>query len=752
MKIIDFMKINIVKLFKPIILVAICYTLLTIVFWGAFVLDRGLHAETKWIELSQERPSLEGFIYPDKDRLFMSLPFHIAYIFSDGSYLSLHILFGIFVFLTGFLSYLIMRHFFPGNIFLNFLIGAVTLVFGADMAVVLLPMIVVRQAIVFMLAAFLIFLIAWKKQKPALLLVVATAQLISLWTYEVGLLMMLCAPLLIWEKGINWRKWWMWAFAWNIVPALKVAYMGYRYLIQQEVSYQSAQLFSADWSIINIPIRMFRFVYDGLLFWNWSEDWLGPFSEGCTSTMVNKISIPLIIGVVGFAVAIFLINKFQSSEGKIPVNKILLFATIFSILAYLPFLPLGQIHPFFKMNWRTHFYPAFPMAVILIIALYQIGLMLRTRWILFIGSILIIVSGLFSGMANQLEQDNFWARHQNVMSAIVRQAPNIKDDTLVVLTNIPDKLLYSVCENYPPTNPFGSPMWFNSALQVYYPNTRLIGLYTYEGAIMPEADFKFNFNKNGVELERTSIRLEGKDFGYDQMIAFEFDSQKGATLLASDFPSADVLGSINHSDYNPIKRIDFNPPPIETIRKLDIDKEIFIGVSEECYDETNMEKRINMLDWGGDNVLRESLGVNFYGILPLNREGSLTMKENHLYFLTKDDKDHLTTPFLPLQNLESGEKYITLVSAWYGDWSIKEIMSTKGKSAALMMLQDKNFNTLVEAQPSGQSLTRLPEGKYTLCAPVSAKTEDVRVVFKGKSGKEVIMPDRIMIEHVRLKK
>ena len=154
----------------------------------------------------------------------------------------------------------------------------------------------------------------------------------------------------IWEKGINWRKWWMWAFAWNIVPALKVAYMGYRYLIQQEVSYQSAQLFSADWSIINIPIRMFRFVYDGLLFWNWSEDWLGPFSEGCTSTMVNKISIPLIIGVVGFAVAIFLINKFQSSEGKIPVNKILLFATIFSILAYLPFLPLGQIHPFFKIS------------------------------------------------------------------------------------------------------------------------------------------------------------------------------------------------------------------------------------------------------------------------------------------------------------------------------------------------------------------------------------------------------------------
>lgn len=752
MEIIDFIKLNIRKLFKPIVLVALCYVFLTIIFWGSFVLNRGLHAETKWIELSQERPSLEGFIYPDKDRLFMSLPFHIAYIFSDGSYLSLHILFGILVFLTGFLSYLVMRYFFPENIFLNFLIGAVTLTFGADMSMLLLPMIVVRQAIVFMLLAFLIFLIAWKKQKPSLLFIAIAAQIVSLWTYEVGILMMLAAPILIWKKDVSWHKWCLWAFGWNIVPLLKVAYMGYRYLIQREVSYQSAQLFSNDWRLINIPIRISRFVYDGITFWNWPADWLGSFSEGCTATMVNKISLPLIIGIVGFVFFIFIINKFDVQQKKhISFGKILLIAGIFGILAYLPFLPLGQIHPFFKMNWRTHFYSAFPISVILILALHRMSLLVNTKWVLIIGSMLIVLSGLFSGMANQLEQNNYWIRYKTVMSAIVSQAPNIKDDTLVVLVEVPERPLYSVCDNYPPTNPFGSPMWFNSALQVLYPHTRLVGLFTNENGMVPESDFKFNFNKEGAELERTNIRLEGKDFKYNQMIAFKFDPLRGAILLNKDFPVTNIPGSINSPDYNSVKRIDFNPPPIETIRKLGLDKEIFIGTSERCYDESNMGERSTLLDWNSIGILKEHLVANFYGLFPMDKQSSLIARDNHLYFLTKNNKDHLTTPFLPLENVDSNKKYIALTSVGFDDWSIKEIMSTKGRSATLIILQDQNFNTLAEIQPSGQSLTQLPEGQYVLCAPVNYDTKQIRLVFRGKADKEVIMPDRIMIKQVGLK-
>ena len=89
---------------------AAVYAALAFVFWGRFVLERGLHAETVWIELSQARPGWAGFLYPyDASRRFMSLPFHAAYLMSDGSYLTMHLLYGAFVFLTGWLTWLLVN-------------------------------------------------------------------------------------------------------------------------------------------------------------------------------------------------------------------------------------------------------------------------------------------------------------------------------------------------------------------------------------------------------------------------------------------------------------------------------------------------------------------------------------------------------------------------------------------------------------------------------------------------------------------
>ena len=117
------------------------YAVLTWVFWGVYVLERGAHAETGFIILSQQRPGWAGFIYPhDSSRPLMSLLFHAAYLLGDGSYLSLHIAYGACIFLTGLLTYLLVRAVVPVHAWMAFLAGAIALAHGGDLSMNLFSM------------------------------------------------------------------------------------------------------------------------------------------------------------------------------------------------------------------------------------------------------------------------------------------------------------------------------------------------------------------------------------------------------------------------------------------------------------------------------------------------------------------------------------------------------------------------------------------------------------------------------------
>ena len=113
------------------------------------------------------------------------------------------------------------------------------------------------------------------------------------------------------------------------------------------------------------------------------------------------------------------------------------------------------------------------------------------------------------------------------MGAIVDRVPRVKQDTMVLLVGVPNPMFRSVCAAAERFDPFSNDeIWFNSGLQVFYPGTRLLGLYRTEDGRTP-GSIQFDFGQGGAALRRATISIKGDAFRYEDMIAFAYDGDRG---------------------------------------------------------------------------------------------------------------------------------------------------------------------------------------------------------------------------------
>lgn len=547
-------------------LVAAAYAVVAAAFWGWFVMDRGLHGDTIYVELSQTRGWLEGFLYPyDRTRQGISFAFHLAYLLSDGSYLSLHLLFGLFVWLTGFLTYKLVLALAPEAKLLAFCAGALALASGADDFGNLVSVIMVRQAVVGVILAVLLLRIGYTRRRPWLIVPIVLAQVSALWTYEAGLVMLLAAPILLISRDMSWPRFIGWSAAWSAAPLYNIGTMVYRYAVLKEVSYQSSQI-APELNISYTAQRLWDFSIHGVAFWRWVKRWMGPQAD-CVAQNLDTFMLPIAVGTAGFLAGAVLVSRTETRRPAIPTLRFLLLSLLFMACAYAPYMALkpDNANPF----WRTQFFAA-PAAGIFIAAFF-VGLdrLLRARTVVAtLGCAAAIGCGIYAGLSGQLEQTRRWEPYRDVMAGIVEAAPRIKDDTLVTLVGTPPAYFHTLCPNPPvPNPPFEDQMWFNSALQVMYPDTKLVGLFWWDDGTSPGTSIKFDFGPDGAKLNRNTIGVDGTAFGYDQMLAFKWDRERGAILMP-EFPSAGIPGSVPAPSYDAASRILPGPAPVETLRKL----------------------------------------------------------------------------------------------------------------------------------------------------------------------------------------
>ena len=570
--------------------VTISYAIITFLFWGAFVKDRGLHAETGMIVLSDQHPGIDGFVYPyDASRKYMSASFHLAYLFSNGSYLSLHIVMGIWVFLSGYLGYRILQFLLPGQWIWAYLAGALTITFGADGGLIWPGYMVQRQTVGLAMLAALFLLMAWTsasrlpkkvfettKKVPGppkkgssrtknpelavakrpkmfflhsarpwiLLAAVPVCQYFSLWTYEACLPMLLVFPLLLLRRGLNKRRFAAYTLVWSLVPVAKLATLVWANLIRHQQSYE-ANVLAKSSSLSTILSKFWFFLSNGLAFWHWPSL---PFNEaaGCLREAASKVFPPTILAVMILLFGLLIVGRIQGGVSfKIPALRVAGIALVFLLLSYVPFVMLEV-----PSLLRTELIAGLPGAVLLLaLASLVIGRTPKPAAALAAFAAIVLGYGVISGDLQQLGLAHDWAGYRNVVKPILEAAPCVKDDTMFVLVDVPTRWSSSVCARDAAADPFRDVLWFNVGLQVLYPKTRLVGIY-YRTDGSGSDSIRFKFGPQGAVLDHAGVGVADDRFDYAHMIAFRFLNDGSAALL-DRFPEAAVPGATNTDAYRP---------------------------------------------------------------------------------------------------------------------------------------------------------------------------------------------------------
>jgi hypothetical protein len=117
------------------------------------------------------------------------------------------------------------------------------------------------------------------------------------------------------------------------------------------------------------------------------------------------------------------------------------------------------------------------------------------------------------------------------MSEIKKNVPDVEQGTFILLfenrlTNEPFQL----------KNIFSSNIWFNSALQLAYPQRKLVGaFFSSDGELAP--DIELNFRKNEIEITYSNVGVEKEVFNYKEIIILGFQNEKISKLETVVLPS-----------------------------------------------------------------------------------------------------------------------------------------------------------------------------------------------------------------------
>ena len=475
---------------RPPFVVASCYLALVLALWLPFNPHSGLPYETGFVYTSEISTWWNGFVHgADHLRFYTSLFYQVAYLMGElsgfaGSFVPYQITYAVLWWVRGFLLFLIGRRLTPGHDLFWYLAGAFVLVHSSDSATGWAGLLNQSGYTFWMPLAFYALVIAFQQSEHrradiALVLAIFFEHL-SLWSYESQLLIILIAPLLLLRMYPRpWRSPLAIAAAWYVLPVIYIAATIRKYACSAGHTYQESVLRKV-WSAGSILGDWLFNISASLSFWNW------PRSEPAYAS-TSQIVLPAILAVFVFFVGIVLFA--WSARSWIPSRRILWTVALIGLLLLALSFPAYLILESARSLWRTQILSGFGAALILAAAIGLATSYAQSNWIRI--SIIALLGGLVVGYGSfsAVKKSAFhlwvWERQRSAMAQVLGIAPRLKDGTLVILTDVPKE-----------NDPFlGDEMWFDMALRLAYPGTRVAGVYYYEDrspalgkAVMGRAD------------------------------------------------------------------------------------------------------------------------------------------------------------------------------------------------------------------------------------------------------------------------
>ncbi|HEV8038301.1 MAG TPA: hypothetical protein VGP62_05510 [Bryobacteraceae bacterium] len=455
--------------------VASCYLALVLALWLPFNPQSGLPYETGFVYTSEISTWWNGFVHgADHLRFYTSLFYQVAYLMGDlsgfaGSFVPYQITYAALWWARGFLLFLIGRRLAPGHDLFWYQAGAFVLVHSSDSATGWAGLLNQSGYTFWMPLAFYALVIAFQQSERrradiALVLSIFFEHL-SLWSYESQLLIILIAPLLLLRMYPRpWRSPLAIAAAWYVLPVIYIAATIRKYARSAGHTYQESVLRKV-WSAGSILSDWLFNISASLSFWNWPRP---EPAYASTSQMAPPAMLAVFVFLVGIGLLVWTSRSWVSNRRTL--WTVMLTGLLLLALSFPAYLILESA----RSLWRTQILSGFGAALVLAAAIGLAASYAQRNWIRFsavalLGG-LVVGYGSFSAVKKSAFHRWVWERQRSAMAQVLSLAPRLKDGTLVILTDVPKD-----------DDPFlGDEMWFDMALRLAYPGTRLVGIYFYQ--------------------------------------------------------------------------------------------------------------------------------------------------------------------------------------------------------------------------------------------------------------------------------
>jgi hypothetical protein len=451
--------------------VASSYLAIVLALWLPFSLHSGLPYETGFVYTSEISTWWNGFVNgADHLRSYTSLFYQVAYLMGEltgfaGSFVPYQITYAALWWARGFLVFLIGRRLAPGCDLFWYLAGALVLVHSSDSATGWAGLLNQSGYTFWMPLAFYMLVVALqqpeRRRADVALVAAIFFEHLSLWSYESQFVIILIAPLLLLRM---YRRPVAIAAAWYILPAIYIVATIRKYVHSAGHTYQESVLRKV-WSAGSILSDWFFNISASLRFWSWTG------SEPAHAT-TSQLMLPAVLAAALFLAGIALLVA--SKGGWLPAWRTLITVMLVGLLLLVLSFPAYLILESARSLWRTQILSGFGAALVLTAGIglgasYAPRSWLRLGVVALLGA-LVVGYGGFSAVKKAAFHEWVWERQRSAMAQVLGVAPRLKAGTLVVLTNVPRD-----------NDPFlQDNMWFDMALRLAYPGTRVAGVYFYD--------------------------------------------------------------------------------------------------------------------------------------------------------------------------------------------------------------------------------------------------------------------------------
>ena len=535
------------------------YLLMLLCVWGVFSTTSGMGWETYFTVYSESSPGWKGFLYtPDPLRIHNGTFFHLSYVIGElagvrGSFVPYQIVYAALWFARSILLFLIVRRIFPGSTVLPFTVGALALVHSPDVLHAWLGQIHQIGQAMWLLLSFLMLITAMKQSavsRTALYVLCALIfEYMCLWTYEGPFLIVLVAPILfslLIRLELTKRTLVIIA-AWYVLPATYIYATASKYLHSTGVTYQEG-LLRKDLSVLPVMSDLVFNVHYSLNFISWLR--LEPYmAEVQVWTLVSGATGVFVLG--GLLMARWEDLAWTPDLASRRLWALLGVGLVFVVLSFSAYLLLEGA----RQPRRTLLLSAIGAAIVLGTTVSLVSGLVPRRWRP-ICALALALPIVWVGARRTIEREGAqreeWRTHLVAIQQILRAAPNLRDGTVIVMTNVPKK----------PT-PFSHDYWFNNALRLAYPRTAVAGTFYYDdetaapgGGRLRGGQWEFTAESGALPIGVASTA---------STLVLKYD-ETGTSRVLPRIPAL-ICGDCVEEHYNPSSRILSGRPAPEAIRR-----------------------------------------------------------------------------------------------------------------------------------------------------------------------------------------